>query len=143
MVRVESLRRTPLDGTMNEIRLWLDGEKIEPVDFKIVISRAGFGFEIGFKEESEAELFQQRFSSLRLKVNVMVVDDDPDIREMLAVVLREHGYSVDLAATATEARERLLKESYDAVISDWSLPGGDGTLVADWGQLTSVPRRLS
>ena len=53
-----------LDKTMNEIRAWLDGERIEPIQFKTVVGRAGLGFEISFRREREAERFQERFASL-------------------------------------------------------------------------------
>jgi hypothetical protein len=53
-----------LDKTMRDIRVWLDGERIEPVQFKTVVGRAGLGFEISFRREREAERFQKRFGSL-------------------------------------------------------------------------------
>jgi hypothetical protein len=64
VIRTENLRDTPLGDTMNEIRIWLDSKKIQPVDFKTVVSRGAFGFEISFKSERDAERFQQRFRPL-------------------------------------------------------------------------------
>ena len=58
------IRAGNLGDTMNNIRTWLDSEKIEPVEFKTVVSQAGIGFEISFRSEQEAERFQQRFTSL-------------------------------------------------------------------------------
>jgi hypothetical protein len=49
---------------MNEIRTWLDSERIQPVQFKTVVGRAGLGFEISFRRKREAERFQERFASL-------------------------------------------------------------------------------
>jgi hypothetical protein len=49
---------------MRDIRIWLDSERIEPVDFKAVVGRVGLGFEISFRDEHEAERFQERFASL-------------------------------------------------------------------------------
>jgi hypothetical protein len=46
-----------LDETMRDIRTWLDSERIEPVQFKTVVGRAGLGFEISFRREREAERF--------------------------------------------------------------------------------------
>jgi hypothetical protein len=54
----------PLGETMRDIRIWLDSERIEPVDFKTVVGRAGLGFEITFHDERDAERFQERFPSL-------------------------------------------------------------------------------
>jgi hypothetical protein len=64
VIRAATQRNTPLGSAMNEIRTWLDREKIEPVEFKTVVGRAGFGFEISFKSEDEAVRFQERFASL-------------------------------------------------------------------------------
>jgi CheY-like chemotaxis protein len=39
--------------------------------------------------------------------NVLVVDDDPDIRETLGLVLGRHGYAVTTAADGVEALQRI------------------------------------
>jgi type II secretory pathway component PulL len=62
--QAENLRNAPLAKVLNEIRTWLDSERVEPVRFKIVVSRSGLGFEISFRNEREAERFQERFASL-------------------------------------------------------------------------------
>jgi hypothetical protein len=64
VVQSESPRSTPLATTIKDIRTWLVSERIEPVEFKTVVGRAGLGFEISFREESEAERFQERFATL-------------------------------------------------------------------------------
>jgi hypothetical protein len=64
VVQSENSKSTPLAVTMKDIRTWLVSEQIEPVEFKTVVGRAGLGFEISFREESEAERFQQQFASL-------------------------------------------------------------------------------
>jgi hypothetical protein len=46
---------------MNEVRSWLDSQKIEPIDFRPVVSRQGIGFEISFRAQEQADLFQQKF----------------------------------------------------------------------------------
>jgi DNA-binding response OmpR family regulator len=63
---------------------------------------------------------------------ILIVDDEPSIRQLFADVLSLDGYTVDLAATAQEAKARLSAQTYDLVITDWRLPDGDGRLVADW-----------
>lgn len=63
---------------------------------------------------------------------ILLVDGAPDIKELLAGVLRGHGYAVDLAAKVTEAQACLSDQTYDVVITEWKLPDGDGRLVADW-----------
>ena len=64
VVQAESSGTAPLDKTMRDIRIWLDGERIAPVQFQTVVGRAGIGFEISFRHEREAERFQERFGSL-------------------------------------------------------------------------------
>jgi hypothetical protein len=66
VVQAENSRNMPLAKTMRDIRTWLDSERIEPVQFKTVVGRAGLGFEISFRQEHEAQRFQERFASLLL-----------------------------------------------------------------------------
>lgn len=63
-IRIEVNRPAgaPIGSIMNEIRSWLDQNRIEPVDFKTVVGREGIGFEIRFRTEGEAERFQREFS---------------------------------------------------------------------------------
>jgi hypothetical protein len=63
-LQTENLRNASLAKVLNEIRTWLDSERVEPVRFKIVVGRNGLGFEISFRNECEAERFQERFASL-------------------------------------------------------------------------------
>jgi two-component system phosphate regulon response regulator OmpR len=66
---------------------------------------------------------------------VLVVDDDPDIRELLKNALDEHGYGIDAAADAAEARRRLTREEYDLVVTDLLLGAeGDGLFVARYAR---------
>ncbi len=57
---------------------------------------------------------------------ILVVEDEPDLRKVLATLLKRGGYRVDLAETGTEGCERLGSEIYDLVITDLKLPGADG-----------------
>jgi hypothetical protein len=47
---------------MNEIRVWLDSQKIQLAAFRTTASDVGFGFEIDFHREEDAERFRERFS---------------------------------------------------------------------------------
>ena len=57
---------------------------------------------------------------------ILVVEDEPDLRKVLATLLKRGGYAVDLAETGDVARERLGGEVYDLVITDLRLPGVNG-----------------
>jgi CheY-like chemotaxis protein len=55
---------------------------------------------------------------------VLVVEDSPSLREMIALILRREGHVVDTVALGTEALEHLEKGQYDVIISDVSLGSG-------------------
>ncbi len=57
---------------------------------------------------------------------LLVVDDDVDIRELLSSFLKDHQYNVDTAANAEETDAKLAKKLYDLIILDVMLPGEDG-----------------
>jgi len=56
---------------------------------------------------------------------LLVVEDDPRIREELVVLLRDVGYEVRLAATLDVAR-RTMDEQIELILLDLGLPDGDG-----------------
>jgi signal transduction histidine kinase/CheY-like chemotaxis protein len=57
---------------------------------------------------------------------VLVVDDEPGIREVLQELLMASGYTVDTAADGCEALKRIENNQFDLVISDLCMPGLDG-----------------
>jgi len=61
---------------------------------------------------------------------ILVVDDDPSIQEVLRIILEKNGYDVHLAMDGEEAVHRFLEVQPDLVISDISMPKGDGFNVA-------------
>jgi two-component system OmpR family response regulator len=60
------------------------------------------------------------------RIRVLVVDDQPNIVDMLVTVLRFHGFAVSTAGTAVEAVRRAAEDRPDLVILDVMLPDGDG-----------------
>ena len=59
-------------------------------------------------------------------VRVLVVEDEPDSREVLTELLEFHGASVRTAASAAEAVAEFEAASPDLVVSDIAMPGEDG-----------------
>jgi CheY-like chemotaxis protein len=57
---------------------------------------------------------------------VFVVEDDPDIRELVQTILEEAGAAVSTEARAEDALPRLLAEPPDLVLMDMSLGALDG-----------------
>jgi DNA-binding NtrC family response regulator len=56
------------------------------------------------------------------KTKVLIVDDEPAIREVLEMILQEWGYEVRLAADGAEARQMVATYDPDMVISDVVMP---------------------
>jgi DNA-binding response OmpR family regulator len=77
-------------------------------------------------------------------MRVLLVEDDPDLAEIVALGLRNEAYAVDVAGTYAAAEELLGTTTYDVVCLDLGLPDGDGlTLVrrASDDPLLRRPRR--
>jgi two-component system response regulator PilR (NtrC family) len=60
------------------------------------------------------------------KPNILIVDDEPDIRELVEIALTRMGLRTDSAATLGEARQRLAQQRFDLCITDMRLPDGNG-----------------
>jgi two-component system phosphate regulon response regulator OmpR len=69
-------------------------------------------------------------TTLSQTARILVVDDDPELRDMLHDYLTGNGYTVDLAAHGDAMRERLAQAVPQAVILDLMLPGEDGLSLA-------------
>lgn len=63
-------------------------------------------------------------------MRVLVVDDEPEMRKMIATVLRGAGASVVTAASAAEAFDQMSEQSFDALVSDIAMPTEDGHSLA-------------
>jgi len=61
---------------------------------------------------------------------ILVVDDDPQIRSMIDRYLSKEGFTVLLADSGAQMEEVLNKESVDLVLLDLGLPDGDGLMFA-------------
>jgi PAS domain S-box-containing protein len=60
-------------------------------------------------------------------IRVLHVDDEPGLLKIAKQLLETEGqFQVDTASTAEEAREKMKKETYDAVVSDYQMSGKDG-----------------
>ena len=59
-------------------------------------------------------------------VRVLVVDDESDARDALALVLERCGAQVTVAASAPEALAAWRREPHDVLLSDIAMPGEDG-----------------
>ena len=64
---------------------------------------------------------------------VLVVDDEADIRALIQDILTDEGYRVSVAAGAAEARLARSKQKFDLILLDIWMPDTDGmTLFREW-----------
>lgn len=63
--------------------------------------------------------------------HILVIDDEPDIRESLEILLSAEGYRVDLAPNATEGLKQLENSTFDLVLLDLMMPDKSGMQVLE------------
>ena len=77
-------------------------------------------------------------------VHLLLIDDDPLMRDMTASTLRHAGFSVSVAATGEAALARFEERKYDLVLLDVMMPGIDGFETCQrirsmpWGALVPI-----
>jgi len=81
-------------------------------------------------EEQQRGVGSQSVEDLQLPqlqgVRVLVVDDEPDGRELIARILEGRGAKPQVASSAEEALDLLAREQFDVLLSDIGMPGADG-----------------
>src|SRR5713101_9709559 len=60
---------------------------------------------------------------------VLIVDDDPDVRELIELTLEGQGHDVDRVESGRAALERLAQHAYDLIVCDLHMPDRDGPAV--------------
>lgn len=63
---------------------------------------------------------------------VLVLEDDPALRESITIALTEAGYGVFAAGSQEEAKRLALRQSFDLALCDVNLPDGDGFAFCRW-----------
>jgi two-component system, sensor histidine kinase and response regulator len=58
--------------------------------------------------------------------NILVIDDDEDVRSLVAAVLENFGFTVRQAASGEQAVQLISSQKPDLIISDVRMPGMDG-----------------
>ena len=61
---------------------------------------------------------------------ILIVDDEPDIREVMRFAFEGSGFRVLEAGHADEARKLMPAEDPDLILLDWMLPGRSGLELA-------------
>ena len=74
-------------------------------------------------------MLQLADTAVDLETRLLIVDDDPDIRELTAGFLASHGYLVDTAENAAAMRDAMAAHRYALIVLDVMMPGEDGLSV--------------
>ena len=65
-------------------------------------------------------------------INILVVDDQTDVRKGLQKLISPLGCAVDIAASGEEAIELISQQSYDIVLTDIKMTGISGIDLLNW-----------
>jgi DNA-binding response OmpR family regulator len=57
---------------------------------------------------------------------ILIIDDDPDVRNLMGILLKKHGYEVETASKKEEVFEKLQQFQPSAILLDVLLSGADG-----------------
>ena len=75
-----------------------------------------------------------------MQKHILIVDDEPAIRDMVAFAVRKGGYEPVPAGDAREAQEAIANRVPDLVLLDWMLPGTSGIELARRWRRESLTR---
>jgi PAS domain S-box-containing protein len=73
--------------------------------------------------------------------SALVIDDEPAVRSLLKIILRQDGHKVDECENPEKALEKLKENTYDIIFLDIRMPGMSGTelyknIISNWPKLT-------
>ncbi len=68
----------------------------------------------------------ENLADLPAAAQILVVEDELEIRELISLLLLRQGYRVEQCGTAVEAKDKLRDHSYDLMVLDWMLPKMSG-----------------
>lgn len=66
------------------------------------------------------------------KLRILLAEDEPTIREILTELLVDEGYECIAAFDGLDATEKLKKETFDLLISDFRMPRMNGAELLKW-----------
>ncbi|MBC1223228.1 PAS domain S-box protein [Nostoc sp. UCD121] len=81
------------------------------------------------RHEENKSLNCEPESSLLSDTQVLVVDDEPDIRDLVSFILQDYGIQVTSVSSAQEALQALSESIPDVLISDIGMPKTDGYML--------------
>ncbi len=66
------------------------------------------------------------------QTHILVVDDEPDVRLLLAREISDRGHEVVAVVDSSQAMEEMGREDFDVVLTDVRMPGMDGMALTEW-----------
>jgi len=57
---------------------------------------------------------------------ILIVDDDKELLQLMSDYLGANGFQLEVACSAAQARDCLGRSKYDAILSDFNMPGESG-----------------
>ncbi|NOX98026.1 MAG: diguanylate cyclase, partial [Nitrospirae bacterium] len=75
---------------------------------------------------------------MRGNTNILIVDDEQEMREPLGDILREEGYRVVTAENKTEAQKKFKEDFFNIVLTDLMLPDGTGLELLEYIKKTNA-----
>jgi PAS domain S-box-containing protein len=85
----------------------------------------------GASTADEATSDDGEAAGVRRPASVLVIDDDPDVRQFIVATLEDQGYRVRAAADGAHGLKEAAREKPDLVILDFIMPGLSGAEVAN------------
>ncbi len=70
------------------------------------------------------------------QARILVVDDEADVRLLLAREISDRGHEVVAAADSAQAMEEMGQANFDVVLTDIRMPGMDGLGLTEWIERT-------
>lgn len=75
-------------------------------------------------------------------MNILIADDEPDMRKILRLYLEREGFRTSLASDGEEALKILLEKRMDLAVLDWMMPGMDGIAVCREIRRLNIPVKV-
>ena len=66
------------------------------------------------------------------QIHILIVEDEEDIRELMAFHLSKQNMEIDTAEDGKKAYDKLLHNNYDLVVMDWMVPEVSGLDLLSW-----------
>jgi len=75
----------------------------------------------------------------KVKIKLLIIDDEKDIRDSLKDILDDEGYEIHQAANALEAKKVKLSQTFDLILLDIWMPDIDGlSLLKEWASNNEI-----